>query len=124
MVPLTRKAPGMARRFVIHASVFSAVGALYSYAVGHFAQGYLAWEDNSMTGNLFGLLINAVGQWGEGLVFLAAFLPLPLFVFAVAAGVLHIGLLPFLITVVISRALRFYLVTSLTVHFIRKDCTC
>lgn len=119
LVPLTRRAPDMARRFVILATVFSGVGALYSYAMGHLVQGYLSWDDSFIASSLFGQLINALGQWGESLVFLAALLPLPLFIFSLAAGLLHVGLLPFLATVVIGRALRFHLVTSLTIHFNR-----
>jgi len=119
LVPLTRRAPDMAMRFVILAAAFSGVGAVYSYAMGHLVQGYLSWDDSFIASSLFGRLINALGQWGESLVFLAALLPLPLFIFSLAAGLLHVGLLPFLATVVIGRALRFYLVTSLTIHFNR-----
>lgn len=124
LVPLTRRKPGLAMRFVLLASFFSGIGALYSYAMGHLVQGFLSWDDSQIADSLFGDLTNALGQWGEALVFLAALLPLPLFIFSLSAGLLHVGLVPFLITVVIGRALRFFLVTSVTVHLSSSNKPC
>lgn len=124
LVPLTRKTPRLAMRFAVLASAFSAFGAFYGYAIGHWIKDIFFWDDSLMASGLFGGLINAVSQWGESLVFLAVLLPFPLFLFCIVAGLLHAGLLPFLCTVLIGRVIRFYLVTSFTVHFHKKKIPC
>lgn len=124
LIPLTRRSPASARRLVILAAAFSGIGALYSYAMGHLLQGYFFWDGKHMASALFSQLVNALSLWGEGLVFLAALLPLPFFIVSLAAGLSHIGLLPFLLTVAMGRALRFYLVTFLAIHFTDKENTC
>jgi membrane protein YqaA with SNARE-associated domain len=117
LVPLTRLRPSSAMHLVMLATVFSGVGAIYSYALGSMAVGLLPWDGMHTTEPWLDYLVNGLDRWGEGLVLFAAFVPAPLSIVSLGAGFLHIGLLPFLLTVVIARALRFYLVTSLTVHF-------
>ena len=55
-------------------------------------------------------------EWGILLVFIGAFSPLPYKVIAVSAGVAGFGLVPFLITSLIGRGLRFAIVAGITRH--------
>ncbi|WP_157735913.1 YqaA family protein [Granulosicoccus antarcticus] len=118
LVRLTQSRPAAAIYLAMLATVFSGIGAIYGYALGFLAESYLPWDKMYTTGTWLERLIHGIDHWGEGLVLLAAFVPVPLGVFSLGAGLLHIGLLPFIFTVVLGRALRFYLVTLLTAHFI------
>lgn len=117
LIPLTRLRPSAALHLTVLATVFSGVGAIYSYALGSGGESFLHWGGLHTTGPWLDYLITAFDHWGEGLVLFAAFLPAPLSIVSIGAGLLHIGLIPFLLTVIVARGLRFYLVTSLTVHF-------
>ena len=117
LIPLTRLRPSAALHLAALATVFSGIGAVYSYALGSSGESFLHWDGLHTAGPWLDYLLTALDRWGEGLVLFAAFLPAPLSIVSIGAGFLHIGLIPFLLTVIIARGLRFYLVTSLTVHF-------
>ena len=117
LIPLTRLHPSAAVRLAALATMFSGVGSIYSYALGSSGESFLHWDVLHVAGPWLDYLITALDHWGKGLVLFVAFLPAPLSIVSIGAGLLHIGLIPFLITVIIARGLRFYLVTSLTVHF-------
>lgn len=117
LIPLVRLRPSAAMHLALLAAVFSGVGAIYSYALGSSVESYLHWDGLHAAKSWLGYLIVALDRWGEGLVLFAAFLPAPLSIISIGAGLLHIGLIPFLVTVMIARGLRFYLVTSLAIHF-------
>ncbi len=117
LIPLVRLRPSAAVHLTILATVFSGVGAIYSYALGSSGESYLHWDGLHAAGPWLDYLIIALDRWGEGLVLFAALLPAPLSIVSMGAGLLHIGLIPFLVTVIIARGVRFYLVTSLTVYF-------
>ena len=117
LIPLTRLRPSTAVHLTVLATIFSGVGAIYSYALGSSGESFMHWDGLHAAGPWLDYLITAMDRWGEGLVLFAAFLPAPLSIVSMGAGLLHIGLIPFLVTVMIARGLRFYLVTSLTIHF-------
>ena len=52
-------------------------------------------------------------EWGILAVFVAGFSPVPYKIFTIAAGVLHMALLPFIAVSVVSRGARFFLVAGL-----------
>lgn len=117
LIPLTRLRPSAAVHLAALATVFSGVGAIYSYALGFIGENFLQRDGLHPTGTWLNYLVNGLDRWGEGLVLVAAFLPAPLSMVSIGAGLVHIGLIPFLLTVIVARGLRFYLVTLITVHF-------
>lgn len=118
IVPLTAREPHQANKFIRLATLCSLCGAVYSYALGNYSELLFRWD--SVHSSIAGIdwIVSAFDNWGEGIVFLGAFLPLPLALFALAAGLLNLGLLPFIVTVALGRLLRFYIVTRIvtTVH--------
>ena len=64
----------------------------------------------------FAAVADAYGQLGIYLVFIGAFTPLPYKVIAVSAGLFNFGLLPFILTSLVGRSMRFVLVSALTRH--------
>lgn len=117
LIPMTRRHPSASIHLALLATVFSVVDVIYSYALGFIGEGFMLWDGLHIAIPGLDLLVSGLDYWGEGLVLLAAFLPVPLSIVSMGAGLLHIGFVPFLLTVIVARGLRFYLVTSLTVRF-------
>ena len=59
-------------------------------------------------------------QWGIWVIFIASFTPIPYKVFTVTAGLLHMALLPFIVTSLIGRGMRFFLVAGLMRWGVRR----
>lgn len=115
LAPMALAQPQKAWRYATLATLFSVLGALFGYALG-----YALWEPVVQP------FIVAVGyqdkivlaeqwfqQWGIWVIFIASFTPIPYKVFTVTAGLLHMALLPFIVTSLIGRGLRFFLVAGL-----------
>ena len=107
--------PHKAWHYATLATVFSVLGALFGYALG-----YALWDPVVLP------LVESVGyqdkieiarnwfeQWGIWVIFIASFTPIPYKVFTVTAGLLQMALLPFIITSLIGRGMRFFLVAGL-----------
>lgn len=97
------------------ATVTSVAGAVLGYLIGlllfeevarpiiefyHFENQYAKVEE----------LFDAYGVW---IIFVAGFSPIPYKIFTIAAGVAHMAMLPFVLTSIVARAARFYLVAGL-----------
>ena len=73
--------------------------------------------ENTLT-NLKNNLINSEGFYAWlGILFLAGFTPLPYKVFTIASGLIGFNILIFIIISLISRGLRFYIVSYLSYKF-------
>ncbi|NQY42258.1 MAG: DedA family protein [Legionellales bacterium] len=59
-------------------------------------------------------------KWGFWIVFIAGFTPIPYKIFTIGAGSFQMGLFPFIVASVISRGLRFGLVSFLVGKFEAK----
>lgn len=114
LIPMSMSRPKKAMRYALLAGLSSAVGGIIGYAIGYYAfdliQGYITqwgyqtkWDQVTNWFNDYGVLI----------VFVAGFSPIPYKVFTICAGVMHMALLPFIITAWISRTARFILVAKL-----------
>ncbi len=98
-------------------TVFSVLGGIFGYVLGHYAFEpvvlpvihYLGYEQQ------FALAEGWFERWGVWIVFVAGFSPIPYKVFTVAAGVMNMALLPFILASIIGRGARFYLVCALIV---------
>ena len=115
LAPMALGKPHKAWHYATLATVFSVLGALFGYALG-----YALWDPVVQP------LVASVGyegkiaiarhwfeQWGICVIFIASFTPIPYKVFTVTAGLLQMALLPFIITSLIGRGLRFFLVAGL-----------
>ena len=105
------------------ATIFSVLGGVLGYFIGAFffdigmhIMSFYNYEDK-----LFSLkknLINSEGFYAWlGILFLAGFTPLPYKVFTIASGLIGFNILIFIFISLISRGLRFFIVSYLSYKF-------
>jgi membrane protein YqaA with SNARE-associated domain len=79
-----------------------------------FAFGLIAsWVESGSYAHTFALAQQWFREWGFFAIFAAGFSPIPYKVFTIAAGVLGMPFLPFVLASFVGRGLRFYLVAGL-----------
>jgi len=113
LAPMTLARPRAWFRYATISLVFALLGGLVGYAIGAFAidlvlpvldrLGYRARFEEVRT------LATDHGFW---LLLVGGFTPIPLKLFTLASGAVHMPLLPFLAGLFIGRAKRVYLVTG------------
>lgn len=111
LLPMALARPDRALKRAAIATVASAVGALYGYAIGHYGgaivEPWLTRPENVAT-------LERVAGWfsrgGFGAVVAVALAPVPHRLFALGAGFLGLGIVPFLFLATLARGLRFCLV--------------
>jgi membrane protein YqaA with SNARE-associated domain len=111
LAPMAIARPDKALRFASLTLVFSVLGGLVGYLIGAylfaFAEPYIVdWGYQAR----FETVIEWFGEWGFWAVLVAGFSPVPYKIFTIAAGVLNLALLPFILASVIGRGMRFFLV--------------
>ena len=105
------------------ASIFSVLGGIFGYMLGALFLD-LAMNVIEFYGyeNKVSSLKNSLSQ-GEGfltwlsILFLAGFTPLPYKAFTIASGLIEFNILIFIIVSLISRSLRFFLISYLSYRF-------
>lgn len=108
--------------FVI-STIFSVLGGVLGYLIGIFfldigmqIMSFYNYEDKIL--NLKNDLINADGFYAwVGILFLAGFTPLPYKVFTIASGIIEFNILIFILISLISRGLRFFIISYLAYKF-------
>ena len=104
-------------------TIFSVLGGMLGYLIGAFffefgahIMSFYGYEDklSKMKGNL----VNSDGFYAWlGVLFLAGFTPLPYKVFTIASGLIGFNFLIFILISLISRGLRFFIVSYLSYKF-------
>ncbi len=115
LAPMALARPDRAWRLALITTLASVAGGLAGYAIGHFAFELIApWiEARPRYAEGYRLAVDWFERYGFWAVFVAGFSPIPYKVFTIAAGVLSMALLPFVLASVIGRGARFYLVAGL-----------
>ena len=104
-------------------TIFSVLGGILGYFIGAFffdigmqIMTFYGYEEKLIS--LKNNLINSEGFYAWfGLLFLAGFTPLPYKVFTIASGLIGFNILIFIIISLISRGLRFFIVSYLSYKF-------
>ena len=104
-------------------TIFSVLGGILGYFIGAFffdigmqVMTFYGYEDKLMS--LKNNLINSEGFYAWlSILFLAGFTPLPYKVFTIASGLIGFNILIFIIISLISRGLRFFIVSYLSYKF-------
>ena len=104
-------------------TIFSVLGGILGYFIGAFffdigmqVMTFYGYEDELIS--LKNNLINNEGFYAWlGILFLAGFTPLPYKVFTIASGLIGFNILIFIIISLISRGLRFFIVSYLSYKF-------
>ncbi|MDH3219269.1 MAG: DedA family protein [Gammaproteobacteria bacterium] len=118
LAPMAIARPSMAMRFATLTLLFSVFGGLIGYLIGAFLFDLaepLIIEWGYQSG--FETVINWFGQWGFWAVLVAGFSPVPYKIFTIAAGVLNLAIIPFLLASIIGRGLRFFLLAWCLARF-------
>ena len=110
LAPMSLARPAQAMKFAALTLFFSVLGGLVGYLIGAFlfelVEPYiLAWGYQAR----FDTVMLWFGQWGFWAVLVAGFSPVPYKIFTIAAGVLSLALLPFVLASILGRGLRFFL---------------
>ena len=105
------------------ATIFSVLGGILGYFIGAFffdigmqIMSFYGYEEklNELKNNL----INSEGFYAWlGILFLAGFTPLPYKVFTIASGLISFNILIFIFISLISRGLRFFIVSYFSYKF-------
>ena len=110
-------------KIFIIASTFSVLGGIFGYFIGAFffdigmqIMSFYGYEDklNNLKNNL--MKTDGFYAW-LGILFLAGFTPLPYKVFTIASGLIGFNILIFIFISLISRGLRFFLVSYFSYKF-------
>ena len=110
--------PSRWRQLAVGCTVASVVGGIGGWALGAFFSSYLhEWlallPPRLAAPSAFAAVEFGFAKFGIFLVFLGAFSPLPYKVIAVSAGLGGFGLVPFVLTSIVGRGLRFFLVACI-----------
>lgn len=114
LIPMSMNDPKKAMKLALYTALASMLGGVVGYAIGYYA---FDWVQDLITRfgyqASFDKALSWFEAWGVLVVFVAGFSPIPYKVFTIAAGVMQMAFLPFVITVFVSRAARFILVAKL-----------
>ena len=110
LAPMALAKPERAMRFASLTLFFSVIGGLVGYAIGAFlfdqAEPYIIeWGYQTR----FETVIAWFDTWGFWAVLVAGFSPVPYKIFTIAAGVLNLAIIPFVLASIIGRGARFFL---------------
>jgi membrane protein YqaA with SNARE-associated domain len=110
--------PNRWRQLAFGCTMASVIGGVVGWVLGKFFSFYLYDWLSAMPAGLavpsaFSAVEAGFSKFGIFLVFLGAFSPLPYKVIAVSAGLGGFNLLPFILTSIIGRGLRFTIVAAI-----------
>ncbi|QKT02427.1 DedA family protein [Ectothiorhodospiraceae bacterium 2226] len=114
LAPMALAQPRRAWYFALLTTIASVLGGVLGYLIGMLAFELVApwlkavdyWEHYLAAQEWF-------ARWGFWAILLAGFAPIPYKVFTIAAGVVGMALLPFVVGSLIGRGARFFLVAGL-----------
>ena len=110
LAPMSLSRPLLAMRFAALTLLFSVLGGLVGYLIGAFlfdqVEPFIVeWGYQAR----FEKVTLWFEQWGFWAVLVAGFSPVPYKIFTIAAGVLNLAIIPFVLASIIGRGARFYL---------------
>ena len=123
IIPMVMAKPKEFFRIFLIASIFSVLGGIFGYMLGAIFldvainviqfYGYEEKVNNLKTSLTVG---EGFMAW-FGILFLAGFTPLPYKVFTIASGIISFNLPVFILVSLISRSLRFFIISYLSYKF-------
>lgn len=115
LAPMSLARPDKAIWYATITTVTSVLGALLGYCIGMFFFDLVQpWIAKLGYADAYATVQHWFSVWGFWILFLAGSVsPVPFKLFTIAAGALHMALLPFVIGSFVGRGARFYLVSFL-----------
>ena len=123
VVPMVISKKADFKKIFLITTIFSVLGGMFGYVIGAFffefgahIMNFYGYEDK--LNNIKESLIKNDGFYAWlGILFLAGFTPLPYKVFTIASGLIGFNFLIFIFISLISRGLRFFIVSYLSYKF-------
>lgn len=116
LAPMALAETRKAWHYATIATLFSTLGGVAGYFIGHFAFELIEpWMHSAGYYDAYQLAVSWFERWGVWVIFIAGFSPIPYKVFTIAAGAVSMALLPFVLASLIGRGLRFFIVAGLMV---------
>ncbi len=123
VIPMVISKKAHFKKIFLITTIFSVLGGMLGYVIGAFffefgaqIMNFYGYEDK--LNNIKESLIRKDGFYAWlGIIFLAGFTPLPYKVFTIASGLIGFNFLIFVLISLISRGLRFFLVSYLSYKF-------
>lgn len=112
LAPMALAKPQSAWMYAALTTLASVLGGLLGYAIGSMAFSFIhPYLIQFGYGETYDHIQAWFDTWGFWVMFVAGFAPIPYKLFTIAAGALHIPLLPFVLGSFVGRGGRFFLVT-------------
>jgi len=114
LAPMCLAKPSKGFRFAMLTTLGSVLGGIFGYFIGLFAFDFIqpVIETLKYTEKL--KHVNEwFAEWGFWAILIAGFSPIPYKLFTIAAGMLQMMFLPFIIASIVGRGARFFLVAFL-----------
>jgi len=114
LAPMVLAEPDKAIRLALLTTIASVFGGMLGYGIGYFLFDSIApWLQESRYWDKYLTAESWFKEWGVWAVFVAGFSPIPYKVFTIAAGVLQMAFIPFVLASAIGRGARFFLLSIL-----------
>ena len=114
LAPMSLAKPELAWRYATITTITSVLGGLFGYALGLFFFSliyqvivYFGYQ------TVYHTVESWFNQWGFWIMFFAGFAFIPYKFFTIAAGAIHMALIPFTLGSLVGRGGRFFLVAGL-----------
>jgi len=119
MIPMIIAAPTRAFRIAAVATVASVLGGLFGYAIGALLFETVGQPILDFYGktDAFDSFATRYNDWGAWAVLIAGVTPFPFKVITIASGTTGLSLPVFILSAVLARALRFFVVAALLWKF-------
>lgn len=119
IIPMVLAAPQRAWKIALVATVASVLGGILGYAIGAFLFDSLGRPLLDFYGyaGKFATFEAKYNEWGAWIVAGAGFTPFPYKVITIASGVTHLDPVVFIISSILSRGARFFLIAALLWKF-------
>lgn len=116
LAPMALAERRRAWRYAAVTTIASVLGGLAGYAIGALAFDLIGpWLQDLGQWDKYLTVREWFERWGFWAVFLAGFTPIPYKLFTIAAGVIFMPLVPFILASLIGRGGRFFLVAGIIV---------
>jgi|TARA_B110000014_G_C20099368_1_gene576774 membrane protein YqaA with SNARE-associated domain len=111
LAPMCLAQPNKLWRFAFLTTIGSVLGGLLGYLIGMFSFDYIEPVIEQLGYMMaYKEAVHWFNMWGFWAILIAGFSPIPYKVFTIAAGVLNMAIIPFVIGSILGRGARFYLV--------------
>ena len=106
--------PEKSWRFAFITTLFSVLGGIFGYMLGLFGMELVdPWLQQSAYQANYLQIVQWFKEYGIWIVFIAGFSPIPYKLFTIAAGVMQMPFLPFVVASALGRGMRFFLVSGI-----------